>query len=705
MVMVLKQILVIRMLALTIAIFEKKKSSLNFCPYTPCLCTNITADCSNRTLESLQILANQLPETITNLNLFGNNFGYIDTPFFDPIKSLKIENLSLSKCQVYHISAEAFVSLPYIKQLDLSRNNLTYRNILLVLDNLNSSRIEALKISDVKQAPSTLPVNAFKSFEGNSSLNSLQLQNWNLVQVNGAAFQNLTNLNTLDLSNNKILALNMTGLDKVTHLNLTLNELPGLPKMCNANNESLVPKLMYLWLAINHISDSSEFCRQGHCLPKLRYLNLSFNAISIIKNNAFSTISKLEKLGLENMLTYDLLIDEDAFRSKSLIGLFISMPKRDTKQLLKHKTIFNNCTKLKTLDVSHFDFLSFDRDDFYNMLLPLKNLENLMLRHCSLNFVPPTSHLSNLKSINLQGNFIRYIDRDLFQNNSVLGEIILRKNHLTTIKQDSFTEIIWNNPNLSIDVSYNPFACDCDLEWFIQWSNKNMKHFNEYEDIQCDSPKEWKTSHIGGHLNSLKMTCHVMNRGIVIGLITGSFVFIFLFAFVLIRKFRWDILYYLHNCTHGRQKGYQRLVDRTTEYDGFVAYDTHDRKWIMSELVDILEKRENYKLCLHERNFLPIGSHVDNIFDNIESSRKLILVLSNNFMKDQWCQFETVIANHQLADGNKDKILLIILNDVDSKHFTIALKTLLKEAESVEWTTNANGIKLFRKKIVSFMRK
>nr|XP_019929838.2 toll-like receptor 4 [Crassostrea gigas] len=694
------------MIALTVVVFNTKCSSINFCPNTPCLCTNTTTDCSDRNLESLQLLENQLPKTTTNIILSGNIFMNVGDFFLKPIESLKIEKISLCRCQVKYISPIAFRFFPHIKQLDLSRNNLNYNNILLVLERLNSSCIQALNISDVKHAPSTLPVNAFESFEENSSLNSLQLQNWNLVQVYGAAFRNLTNLNTLDLSNNKILALNMEGLDNVTHLNLTLNELPGLPNMCNANNESLVPKLMYLWLAINHISDSSEFCRQGHCLPDLRYLNLSFNAVSIIKNNAFSTISKLEKLGLENMLTYDLLIEEDAFRSKSLIELFISMPKRDTKQLLKHKTIFNNCPKLKTLDVSHFDFLSFDRDDFYNMLLPLKNLKNLMLRHCSLNFVPPTSHLSNLKSINLKGNFIRYIDRDLFQNNSVLSEIILRKNHLTTIKQDSFTEIIWNNPNLSIDVSYNPFACDCDLEWFIQWSNKNIKHVNKYEENQCDSPKEWKTSHIGGHLNSLKMTCHVLNRAIVIGLITGSFVFIFLFIFVLIRKFRWDILYYLHNFTHGRRRGYQRLLDTNTkEYDGFVAYNTHDRKWIMSELVDILEKKENYKLCLHERNFLPIGSHVDNIFDNIESSRKLILVLSNNFMEDQWCQFETVIANHQLADGNKDKILLIILDDIDSEHFTIALKTLLKEAKSVEWTTNDNGIKLFWKKINSFMQK
>jgi hypothetical protein len=154
----------------------------------------------------------------------------------------------------------------------------------------------------------------------------------------------------------------------------------------------------------------------------------------------------------------------------------------------------------------------------------------------------------------------------------------------------------------------------------------------------------------------------------------------------------------------GRRSGYRRFVNKDVkEYDGFVAYNTHDRKWIMSELVETLEKEENYKLCLHERNFLPFGCHVENILENIEASRTFILVLSNNFLEDQWCQYETVVANHKLADGNRDSILLILLDDIDSKHFTVALKTLLKEAECVEWTTNINGRKLFWKKLKRFM--
>lgn len=70
------------------------------------------------------------------------------------------------------------------------------------------------------------------------------------------------------------------------------------------------------------------------------------------------------------------------------------------------------------------------------------------------------------------------------------------------------------------------------------------------------------------------------------------------------------------------------------EYDGFVVYNMYDWKWIMLEFVDILEKKENYKLCFYERNFLLIGFYVDNIFDNIEFSCKFILVFLNNFMED-----------------------------------------------------------------------
>ncbi|XP_062589583.1 toll-like receptor 13 isoform X1 [Saccostrea cucullata] len=684
-----------------------KSTSNNVCPTSPCFCVNATvADCSSRKLETLQPLHGTIPASVTNLDLSGNNFSYINDTFFDPIASLKIANLSIKECKLHGISKRALQHFKEIYKLDLSMNELEYKSILQILRWLNGSQINKLDISDVKGAPTSLPENVFESMYRNSSLHTLHLRNWELVNVSGTTFKKMSTLKKLDLSNNNILELKMEGFDHIKQLNLTLNELAYVPKMCDANNKSYVPRLKFLWLAINHISDSLEFHRQGHCFTELEYLNLSFNAISIFKNNSFSSIRSLKKLRLNDMLTYDLIIEKDALKSKSLEALFFGSNKRVTKEMLKYETIFQKCTNVRTLDMSLFDFSAFTDEDFLKMLSPLTHIKQLILRHSVLNFVPFISHLKTLQILNLHGNFIRHVHKDSFINNTNLHKIILRKNQLTSIHEDSFTEDIWNNSNFTIDVSFNPFACDCDLEWFVKWADAHREKVINYHSNQCDSPKEWKGRHINSNLHYLKMKCHPLNRIFIIILTIGSFVFIFLFTFVLFRKLRWDILFYVHNCLDGRRRGYHRLTDHDLkEYDGFVAYNTRDRKWIMSELVDVLEKKESYKLCLHERNFLPVGFHVDNIFENMEASRKLLLVLTNNFMQDQWCQFETIIANQKLADGNKNNILLILLDNIDSKHFTAALKTLLKEAESVEWTSNLNGRKLFWKKIKNFMCK
>lgn len=160
-------------LALIVVVFNTKCSSVNLCPNTPCLCTNTTTDCSDRNLKSLHLLKNQLPKTTTNLILSGNVFINISDAFLKPMETLKIEKLSLSRCQVKYISPEAFLFVPNLRQLDLSKNKLSYNNTRFVLEKLNSSCIEALNISDVKDAPSTLPVDAFESLERNSSLNFL----------------------------------------------------------------------------------------------------------------------------------------------------------------------------------------------------------------------------------------------------------------------------------------------------------------------------------------------------------------------------------------------------------------------------------------------------------------------------------------------------------------------------------------------------
>ncbi|XP_061188484.1 toll-like receptor 6 [Saccostrea echinata] len=234
------------------------------------------------------------------------------------------------------------------------------------------------------------------------------------------------------------------------------------------------------------------------------------------------------------------------------------------------------------------------------------------------------------------------------------------------------------------------------------WLKNNSMRMKKYpNDYICQSPQKWK-----GHVLAefQPRDCHLPNQYLILSFIVCGILVIILFSVVIIRKLRWDIKYYIHMCSH-RQSSYRKLAEDKAEFDGFVAYSSRDRRWIMAELVEQLEKRHSYSLFLYERNLLPGGVFIEDIHNSIDCSRKLILVLSNNFMSDHWCQYEAAIANHTVADGKGDKIIVILLENPDTKHITSSFKTLLKSTQNAEWANSVNGQKLFRKRIIELMAK
>ena len=72
------------------------------------------------------------------------------------------------------------------------------------------------------------------------------------------------------------------------------------------------------------------------------------------------------------------------------------------------------------------------------------------------------------------------------------------------------------------------------------------------------------------------------------------------------------------------------------EFDAFVSFCAADRTWVLDTLLPTLEDTaEGYKLCLHERDF-QVGTYImDNIGENIEKSRRVILVLSPAYIKSE----------------------------------------------------------------------
>ncbi|VTJ85380.1 Hypothetical predicted protein [Marmota monax] len=79
-----------------------------------------------------------------------------------------------------------------------------------------------------------------------------------------------------------------------------------------------------------------------------------------------------------------------------------------------------------------------------------------------------------------------------------------------------------------------------------------------------------------------------------------------------------------------------------------------DSHWVENLLVQELENWEPpFKLCLHKRDFVPGKWIIDNIIDCIEKSHKTVFVLSENFVRSEWCKYELDFSHFRLFDENR----------------------------------------------------
>lgn len=82
-------------------------------------------------------------------------------------------------------------------------------------------------------------------------------------------------------------------------------------------------------------------------------------------------------------------------------------------------------------------------------------------------------------------------------------------------------------------------------------------------------------------------------------------------------------------------------------YDVFVSYSDNDRAWVLDELIPNMENPTDINICLHERDFQVGLSILENIIQCMDKSRCLLLVVSESFLKSNWCAFEMHLAQHR----------------------------------------------------------
>ena len=141
------------------------------------------------------------------------------------------------------------------------------------------------------------------------------------------------------------------------------------------------------------------------------------------------------------------------------------------------------------------------------------------------------------------------------------------------------------------------------------------------------------------------------------------------------------------------------------QFDAFVAHHERDSRWVRTVLLKHFEIENGLKVCIHERDFT-IGVPIEeNISRAIESSRRVILVVSPYFVTSNWCLLEMRLARQMSLERGRDILIPVILQHIDSQKGGKTLFNILNERTYIEWPhDNAEGQQLFIHRLVDSVK-
>lgn len=653
------------------------------CIYNPCRCYRNFALCSGLNLTFIP----RFPDNITYLYMYKNCLGRVNRSTFlnltNPLtRKSKLEVLILVKNRINTLSNDSFADLSDLTHIHIEdEQHLSGQQFS---ESFNSLSPKLVKLIINRVNLTSIPATFFQGLESTNVLN-ITLESNAIKTLDGNLFSPVTSLRNLSLHGNRLETetTNFSHLSNVEYLNLSSNYFNVSPNFCNFNLSSL----KILDFQSNKFSTFKEF----KCLDNLEYLNLNNHAIRTLFSNTFSMLPKLKTLHLSQMAEQLEFIQNNAFNSSSLKRLYFidnafhfSLFPRNFYPLL----IFENTRKLQVLDLS-MNYFKVNETIFTQMLTPLTNLKSLIIVECVLRYIPRglLRVLPQLRELILSRNSIdEWNGYEVFGKSKTLRYLDLSDNRIVTVDEKSFPPDFLQSIRF-INLGNNPFSCTCkEVQWFHDWAIDNRQKICPKTEIcktiLCASPSSLKNKIII-ELTESEM-CPYPEYVKVLIIIGSVSLFVLVIALV-VYKARWHIRYLIY-MYRLRRDGYETIEDkRDFNYDAFVVYAEEDQGFVHNTLVPTLEEREGYHLCIHNRDFQVGKLIVDNIITSIQTSRKIIVVLSNNFTKSKWCDFELIIVQNRMVLEQNNNLVVILIDKIEPKNITTPLRLILSTMTYAKW--------------------
>ncbi|ESO93114.1 hypothetical protein LOTGIDRAFT_162140 [Lottia gigantea] len=650
-----------------------------------CFCSldGTFTDCSRRNLTFFPIV----PLETKTLNMSGNSLKKLDQDSLTNISTLSksLKSLDISKNQISYIENGSLSNFTVLKILDVSVNHISN----IAIENLTSgisTQLEHLILEGLQLKE--LPYHSMPNLN-NTRLSTFSVKNNSIKNVSSTEiFQSLKKLKYLDLSFNSIRQINVEHSESLESLSLSSNELTGIPHCCK--NGAKFPNLTWLYLDDNCIHDLHT--DRLDCLDKLELLNISATRIKRVPKNAFARFKSLQRLTLERTESLRHL-DSYAFNSSSLKRVYIRFNQLAfTPEQVDTKTILQLCRGLLKLDFSGNYMSMLNHTLWDDLLQNLSDLQYLDISYSGILFLPHAiQHLTKLRSLHVINTWIKTIPKGYFSKLTDLKVLFLKGNKLTTIKAQDFPPSFTNHLYI-IDISYNPFVCNCDLLWFIEFTNKNKHKMDSF-------PKRYTCSNIENvQITNSKInikSCLLAKETSKIIQCTCIATFSLMLLISVVYRYRWRLRYMFYVLKFHRRK-YSTKRGTAYTHDVYISSADANFNTVYYQIIMELENR-GLKVYFPHRDGMPGTMVLGDCLDKIDDSKCVILCLSNAYTHDYLCEFEAHMALERsfIEHGDSNALIVIVLEEICSLNVTKIIHKLTRTGDYLIWDENHTSDNLF----------
>lgn len=312
-------------------------------------------------------------------------------------------------------------------------------------------------------------------------------------------------------------------------------------------------------------------------------------------------------------------------------------------------------------------------------------------------------HLTQLTELYLQDNFISHIANATFLHLISLKVLRLDGNRLV----DFYIWSLTMNKNLnSISIANNMWSCKCRyLQRFTAFIAENVGKITDIADVWCTNIGSPSSQRKELNLNGTICSDYFASESGLDNMLISNYLpmmvtsfmgfMLILLVTLIIFLFRDTIRIWLYSSCGIRFFPFAGGYDETDKlYDAYVCYSPKDDDFVIQTLAAELENGSpSYHLCLHYRDIPQHGAaymhHTLPLPEAAEASKRIIIVLTRNFLETEWSRYEFRQALHELLKPRIYTLVLIEENSfLNEAECDPDLRPYLKTSLRIKWGQN-----------------